>query len=167
MRIGHVVYDVSNFQKDLLREAKDARKDTKKALKAAANVLERALKITTPNSLRSGRTSKVSSLRNRKKWGILRNALGTYDTKQSRLKSNEVEGVNVGYLKSKQLKYFVARFLDTGAFNKRSGKFEKYYEGYVRRTEKLAAPLIKSTFDQNLDILISNRISKIANKWTR
>ncbi len=159
------IYSIKNMQKDMVDMAKESQKDSMVALRESGRLVERAVRALSPSSLRNKRTKPQNN--NRDKWGILNRSIGQYDAKTKRLRLGESAGVNVGYLRSKQKKAFISRFMNRGAYNVRTRKFEVYYSGYVQRAEKGVEAARVAKFNEVLARRVYQRTQNFNQKWSR
>lgn len=124
-------------------------------LKKASKPLQDELKATGPDSLRNfarGNNPNYNKAAeaSRAKYGELQKSVGVYKSKAMK---GLVGGaaVNVGYLRSKQDKAFVAHFLNYGWKNARSGRvIEPAYKGWMQKAEQKTYPQMKSIFDKEV-----------------
>lgn len=166
VRMHYVLYSMKDLQRDMVKQGKDAIDDMRVALNGAVEVLARGLKADTPNARKSGRSWSPQWKKNRKKWGVLDQSIGRYPTRIGRLKDGESVGVNWGYLQSKRKKYFVSMFMNNGAFNVRSERFENYYNGYVQRSEQRHLPEAQKRYDEILSARMQRRLNNFNRKWS-
>jgi hypothetical protein len=145
--------------------AKESQKDSMVALRESGRLVERAIRALSPSSLRNKRTKRANN--NREKWGILNRSIGQYDAKIARLKQGESAGVNVGYLRSKQKKAFISRFMNRGAYNVKTRKYERYHYGYVTKAELGVEPARVAKFYEVLSRRVYQRTQKFNQKWSR
>lgn len=163
--MNYHVYNVKNLQKDMVDMAKESQKDSMVALRESGRLVERAIRALSPSSLRNKRTKPANN--NRDKWGILNKSIGQYDAKTRRIKVGESVGVNVGYLRSKQKKAFISRFMNRGAYNVRSRRFERYYTGYVKKAELGVEAARVAKFNEVLGRRVFQRTQKFNQKWSK
>lgn len=124
-------------------------------LKKASKPLQEELKATGPDSLRSfargdNPNYNKAAEASRAKYGELQKSVGVYKSKGTKRVIGNA-AVNVGYLRSKQDKAFVAHFLNYGWKNARSGRvIEPPYKGWMQRAEQKTYPLMKTIFDKEV-----------------
>lgn len=142
-------------------------------LKKASKPLQEELKRTGADSLRNFANSNDPNYSraaeaSRAKYGELQKSVGVYKSKATKgLIGNAA--VNVGYLKSKQDKAFVAHFLNYGWKNAKSGKIiEPSYKGWMQRAEQKTYPEMKAIFDKEVvDVFEETMQRKWANTKKR
>lgn len=159
------LYNFSSMRKDMVKMAMESKSDSMVALRESGRLVERAIRALSPSSLRNRRTKRANN--NREKWGILNRSIGQYDARIRRLRTGESAGVNVGYLRSKQKKAFISRFMNRGAYNTWSKKYERYYYGYVQKAELGVEAARVAKFNEVLARRVYQRTQKFNQRWSR
>jgi hypothetical protein len=138
-------------------------------LKKASKPLQLELERTTPDSLKNfaqgdNPNYSKSAEASRAKYGQLGKSIGVYKSKGTQSIIGNA-AVNIGYLRSKQDKAFVAHFLNYGWRNAKSGRvIEPVYKGWMQKAEKTTYPSMKAIFDKETEKVFEENIQK---KWAK